>query len=96
MGRSSVSTEAKIRAVLMNALRPTRLDVINESALHAGHRSSPGTGESHFRVLIVSEHFLGKSRIVRHRMVNEAVASELRSGVHALAINALAPGEEIE
>jgi len=94
MGRPSVSTEARIRGALMNALRPTRLDVINESGLHAGHRSSPGTGESHFRVFIVSEHFRGKSRIDRHRMVNEAVASELRGGVHALAITALAPGEE--
>ena len=79
----------------MLALRPARLDVINESELHAGHRSSPGTGESHFRVLVVSERFQGKSRIERHRMINEALAAELRGGVHALAIKAFAPGEEI-
>jgi BolA protein len=90
-----MSVEAKIREALMLALRPTRLDVVNESDLHAGHRSSPGSGESHFRVLVVSERFQGKSRIERHRMVNEALATELREGVHALAIKALAPGEEI-
>jgi BolA protein len=90
-----MSVEAKIRESLMLALRPTRLDVVNESDLHAGHRSSPGSGESHFRVLVVSERFQGKSRIERHRMVNEALATELREGVHALAIKALAPGEEI-
>ena len=90
-----MSVEAKIREALMIALRPTRLDVVNESELHAGHRSSPGSGESHFRVLVVSERFQGKSRIERHRMVNEALATELREGVHALAIKALAPGEEI-
>jgi BolA family transcriptional regulator, general stress-responsive regulator len=90
-----MSVEAKIRESLMLALRPTRLDLVNESELHAGHRSSPGSGESHFRVLVVSERFQGKSRIERHRMVNEALATELRKGVHALAIKALAPGEEI-
>jgi len=90
-----MSVEAKIREALMIALRPTRLDVVNESELHAGHRGSPGTGESHFRVLVVSECFQGKSRIERHRMVHEALASELSGRVHALAIKALAPGEEM-
>jgi BolA protein len=77
----------------MISLRPTRLDVVNESHLHAGHRSSPGTGESHFRVLIVSEDFTGKSRVERHRMVNDLLSDELKNAVHALAIKACAPGE---
>jgi BolA family transcriptional regulator, general stress-responsive regulator len=46
-----MSAEARIKEKLIVALRPTRLDVINESDMHAGHRSSPGTGESHFRGL---------------------------------------------
>ena len=50
-----MTVESRMREKLMISLRPTRLDVVNESHLHAGHRSSPGTGESHFRVLIVSE-----------------------------------------
>jgi len=63
--------------------------------LHAGHRSSPGTGESHFRVLIVSEMFAGRSRVERHRLVNESLADELKGKVHALAIKTFAPGEAI-
>lgn len=89
-----MSLETRMREKLIVALRPTRLDLVNESHLHAGHRSSPGTGESHFRVLIVSEVFAGKSRLERHRLVNEVLASELESGVHALAIKACAPGEQ--
>lgn len=88
-----MSVEASIREKLVQALQPTRLDVVNESHLHAGHRTSPGTGESHFRVLVVSAAFAGKSRIDRHRMVNDALAAELKGRVHALAIKAYAPGE---
>lgn len=90
-----MSMQAAIRAKLIEALQPTRLDVINESHLHAGHRSSPGTGESHFRVLVVSPMFAGKSRVDRHRLVNAALAAELKDKVHALAINAYAPGEAV-
>jgi BolA protein len=89
-----MSMESRIREALTAALLPTRLDVINESGLHAGHQSSPDTGESHFRVLVVSERFQGKPRIERHRMVNDALASALGAGLHALAIKTLAPGEE--
>ena len=90
-----MSVEALMREKLMIALRPTRLDVINESELHAGHRSSPGTGESHFRVLIVSPLFAGKSRVDRHRLVNATLADEVGKRVHALALHAYAPGETI-
>lgn len=90
-----MTIEQAIHEKLMLALNPVRLDVINESELHAGHRSSPGTGQSHFRVLVVSEAMRGKSRVERHRIVNEALAAELRGGVHALAIKAYAPGEDI-
>lgn len=88
-----MTIESRMREKLMISLRPTRLDVVNESHLHAGHRSSPGTGESHFRVLIVSEAFSGKSRVERHRMVNDLLSDELKNGVHALAIKACAPDE---
>ena len=90
-----MSIEAMMREKLMVELRPTRLDVINESELHAGHRSSPGTGESHFRVLIVSAAFAGKSRVERHRLVNAVLADEVGKRVHALALNAFAPGEVV-
>ena len=49
-----MSVEATIREKLVEALQPVRLDIVNESHLHAGHSSAPDTGESHFRVLVVS------------------------------------------
>lgn len=88
-----MSLEQRMREKLMIALEPSRLDVVNESELHAGHRSSPGTGESHFRLLIVSSRFEGKSRLDRHRLVNDAVSAELEAGVHALAMKTLTPEE---
>lgn len=90
-----MSAEARLKEKLMVALRPKRLDIINESELHAGHRSSPGTGESHFRILIVADAFAGKSRVERHRMVNEALKDEVGGRVHALALSTYAPGEAI-
>ncbi len=88
-----MSMEARIRDKLNAALAPERLEILNESALHAGHHGSPGTGESHFRVRIISARFAGLNRVERHRIVNQTLAEELAGGVHALAINALAPGE---
>jgi len=89
-----MSIESTIRDKLVRALQPTHLDVINDSHLHAGHRSSPGTGESHFRVVIEAPVFAGKSRLDRHRLVNETLAGELKGKVHALAVKAYAPGEK--
>jgi BolA protein len=90
-----MSVTGRVREKLMIALRPTRLDVINESELHAGHRNSPGTGDSHFRILVVSDVFSGKSRIERHRLVNDLLKDELAGGIHALALSPLAPGEPL-
>jgi BolA protein len=90
-----MTLETRMREKLMSGLKPTRLDLVNESHLHEGHRSSPTSGESHFRLLIVSQAFAGKSRLERHRLINELLSSELIDGVHALAIKACAPGEPI-
>ncbi len=90
-----MSVEQRIREKLMVALEPTRLDVINESQMHAGHRSSPGTGESHFRVLVVAPAFTGKSRVERHRLVTEALKDDVGGAIHALALATFAPGEKI-
>lgn len=88
-----MSVEQVIREKLTKAFSPVALEVENDSHRHAGHRSSPGTGESHFRVHIVSKKFDGLSRVERHRLVNAALAAELSGPVHALAIKASAPGE---
>ena len=90
-----MTAEQRIKDKLMVALDPVRLDVVNESHLHAGHRSSPGTGESHFRVLIVSAAFSGKSRVERHRMVNEVLKGDVGGAIHALALATYAPGEKL-
>ncbi len=83
--------QARIEAKLKSALEPARLEVANESDAHAGHASSPGSGESHFRVSIVAEKFRGLSMVQQHRLVYELLADELRDGVHALALHTNAP-----
>jgi BolA family transcriptional regulator, general stress-responsive regulator len=90
-----MSVESSLREKLVQAFQPTRLEILNESHLHAGHHGSPGTGESHFRVLLVSLLFTGKSRLERHRLVNQTLAAELKGKVHALAIKAYAPEEKV-
>ena len=85
--------EEQITIKLRRAFAPVALEVVNDSHRHAGHGGSPRTGESHFSIKVVSESFAGKSRVERHRMVNEVLAEELAGKVHALAISALAPEE---
>jgi BolA family transcriptional regulator, general stress-responsive regulator len=80
-----------ISAKLRQTFAPAALEVIDESHQHAGHAGAHEQGESHFRVRIVAEAFRGKSRVEQHRMVNAALAEEMRERVHALAIQASAP-----
>jgi len=88
-----MTVEQSIKEKLSKAFAPDALEVVNESHHHAGHAGSPGTGESHFSVKVVSDSFAGKSRVERHRMVNAVLADELAGKIHALAITALSPGE---
>lgn len=96
-----MSIQESIEAKLAAALAPQRLAVINESHLHAGHHHSgsghdgafDGTGETHFRVRVVAAEFAGVNRLARHRRVNELLSAEIAAGLHALAIEASAPGE---
>ena len=92
-----MTVKEQIIAKLSGALNPVSLDVIDDSAKHAGHQFHPGgvepRGETHFTVKVVSAAFAGKTRLARHRLVNEALAQELADGVHALAIEARSPGE---
>jgi BolA family transcriptional regulator, general stress-responsive regulator len=90
---SAMSMKKLITEKLSAAFAPQSLDVIDESHMHAGHAGHRPGGETHYRVHIVSEAFRGKSRVDRHRMVNQTLSGELASTVHALAINARAPGE---
>ena len=83
-----MTTRDTIHTILAEALRPSRLDVIDESHLHAGHGGWKPGGETHFRVRVTAPAFNGRSRLDRHRAVNALLADQLRNGVHALAIEA--------
>jgi BolA family transcriptional regulator, general stress-responsive regulator len=82
-----------IGAALGERLNPISLSVVDESHQHVGHAGWREGGETHFRLDIVSPAFEGKSRVERHRLVNESLASAFEHGIHALAITARAPGE---
>ncbi|WP_037073338.1 BolA family protein [Rhizobium sp. PDO1-076] len=89
-----MSVRNRIEQTLRQELAPERLDVIDESAHHAGHQPDiTGTGETHMRVRIVSAKFNGLSRLARHRAVTDLLKPELDAGLHALAIEPAAPGE---
>ena len=88
-----MEVKTRIAEKLTAAFKPQSLDVADESHQHEGHSGHRPGGQTHFRVYIVSEAFKGKSRIDRHRMINSALAAELAGSVHALAIQAKAPGE---
>lgn len=72
---------------------PERLEVVDDSARHAGHAGARPGGETHFTVVLVSPVFTGMGRVARQRLVYETLAAELAGGVHALALTTLAPGE---
>lgn len=81
----SIEEEIKIR---LQKLAPKRLEIINDSHLHAGHASSPNSGQSHFTVIIESDQFEGLSRVAKQRHVLEAIGDLFERGLHALAIRA--------
>ena len=81
----------EIEALLTEAFAPTRLEVINDSAHHAGHSGDDGSGESHFTVVIESAAFSGVSRLQRQRQVIAALGDIVGERVHAVAIKASAP-----
>jgi BolA protein len=82
-----MSIESEIRSRLTAEFQPVQLEVVNDSAKHAGHSGDDGTGESHFAVLIRAEALGGLSRVARHRAVHKALG-DLTTRVHAMAIDA--------
>lgn len=88
-----MTMKERIAAKLTQGLRPTRLDIVDESDRHKGHAGAREGGETHYRVYIVSESFAGKGKVQRHRLVYALLADEFAAGVHALALQTLAPDE---
>jgi len=77
----------------LDALEPTRVDLIDDSEKHRGHGGYNPSGESHFTLQIESPAFEGKSRVERQRMIHRALGDLVGERVHALSIKAKAPGE---
>jgi BolA protein len=75
----------------LEALAPTSLEVVDESAQHEGHAGSRPSGGTHWQVTIVSEAFRGKPPVARHRMVYEALGDLMKRDIHALRIEAISP-----
>jgi BolA family transcriptional regulator, general stress-responsive regulator len=88
---TGITAEA-LQQRLAELLSPSHLEVIDESAAHAGHAGADGTGSgTHFRVRITSPMFAGRSRVARHRLVYDALRDFVDRGLHALAIEASDP-----
>ncbi len=85
---------AEIRLALERELTPLSLEIIDDSAKHAGHAGAREGG--HFRVVLVAEAFKGRSQLERHRLVYAAVAPLMGQGVHALSIIARTPDEMVQ
>ena len=84
---ASPPTAAALEATLRQVLAPTQLEVLDESAAHAGHAGANGLGYgTHFRVRIASPAFTGLSRVAAHRLVYDALKTFIDDGLHALAI----------
>ncbi len=84
-----MTVQAQIIQTLSHALSPSHLDVINESGMHNVPRGS----ETHFKVIAVSDEFVGKSLVLRHRMINDLLAEQLANGVHALSMQTMTHDE---
>ena len=89
-----MDTAEAIRSKLVAALAPERLDIEDEGHLHAGHAGAKAHGGGHYRVTIVSAAFTGMGPVARHRRVYAALADEMKTQVHALALTTLTPAED--
>ena len=90
----TASRADRIAQLLTEHLAPQQLEVIDDSHRHAGH-SGAADGRGHFTVIVVSERFAGLNTVKRHRLVYESVGDMMTTDIHALSIQALAPGETL-
>jgi BolA family transcriptional regulator, general stress-responsive regulator len=86
-----MSRADRIKDLLNEAFRPSFMELTDDSAKHAGHAGARPGGETHYTLVIESEHFRGLNRVECHRAVHKVLADELNSGLHALSIKASAP-----
>ncbi|MCX7107316.1 MAG: BolA family transcriptional regulator [Methylococcales bacterium] len=86
-------TSGQIRQLLNESFKPELLEIIDNSAAHAGHAGAK-SGGGHYHVTIVAEAFEGKSLVQRHQLIYKALGDMMKQEIHALGINALSPSEE--
>jgi BolA protein len=86
-------TTELIRRLLTEALKPDSLEIMDDSAAHAGHAGAR-SGGGHYYVTIVAEAFEGKNLVQRHQLIYQALGDLMKQQIHALGINALSPSEE--
>ena len=91
--RAMLNRATRIESVLRQRFAPSVLQIVDDSAKHAGHAGARPDGETHYGVLMVSDRFRGLGRVERHRLVNEVLGDEFNAGLHALALTLKAPGE---
>lgn len=82
-----MSVAQEIHNKLVEAFAPAELEVVDDSARHAGHAGAPGGGESHFNVRIRAAAFANQSRIARHRAIHAALGADIMGRIHALALD---------
>jgi len=82
----------QIKKLLNEALKPEQIEIIDNSAAHAGH-SGAQSGGGHYHVTIVADAFEGKSLVQRHQLIYKALGDMMKQQIHALGINALTPTE---
>ncbi len=89
----------RIRARITEHFAPVRLELLDESARHAGHAGvreagATGGGETHYALLVVSDTFAGLGRVQRSRLVHDALGDEFQGGLHALSLTLRTPPEQ--
>jgi BolA protein len=91
-----MSITDRIHQKLHANLSIKKLEVVDDSARHRGHAGNTGDGESHFNIKIISNDFIGKSKVARHKLIYSILAAEMQGGIHALSIIALTQEEAID
>ena len=84
-----MNREHRIKQILTESLKPTFLDIEDQSDAHKGHKGTHDNGETHYQVTISSSEFNNKSKVESHRLINKLLSEEFSSGLHALSIKVI-------
>lgn len=88
-----MNRQERIKTILTEQLSPIHLEVIDDSHKHVGHAGATPGGETHYSVIVECAAFAGVGKVKRHQMIYALLGEEFNTGLHALAIDARAPGE---